>query len=110
MIYVAVVLVLMAWAFIKLTPSHRTITEWSYLAKNFGLSPSGLAECANFRIDFNPRSRSIFERHDPKEKRPIQIFSDIELRGYKYWFFIYDTTDRQIVFSLTGIVNKKTDL
>jgi len=109
-VYITVILILMIVAFITQIPSPRRITEWSYLVKNYGLSPSGLAECADFKIDFNPRNKSLFEQHDPKEKRPIQIFSDIELRGYKYWFFIHDLENETIVLNLVGVIDKTTNL
>ncbi len=109
-IYIAVIFILMIVSFVLYTPSPDRIIEWTYLVKNYGLSPSGLAECANLKIDFNPKSRSIFEHHDPREKRPIRIFSDIELVGYKYWFFIYDLDGNEVLLNLIGIVDKKTGL
>ncbi|MFW0862057.1 MAG: hypothetical protein ACKKL6_00515 [Candidatus Komeilibacteria bacterium] len=110
MIYVIIMSTLMVWAFKMNTPSSKKITRWEYLSKNYGLSPSGLAECANFRADFNPKTISTFESGDSRGLRQIQIFSDIELRGYKYWFFIYSLDDQRHIFNLTGAVNDKTSL
>ncbi len=107
-IYVVIIGILVIWAFITYVPSPQKITNWIYMAEHFGLSPSGLAKCANIKIDYNPKGTPYFVQNNPQERRPIRIFSNIELRGYKYWFFVYNLDDKTPVYILTGNVNDKT--
>lgn len=92
-------------------PSPYKITEWSYMKEYFNLSPSSLAKCANLKLDYNPKDELSFGNDwNPKIKRSLKIYSDIELRGYKYWIFIYDYSKNKLIFNITGNINKKTRL
>lgn len=75
-------IILIIFALKKYIPSIGKITEWSYMVKHFSFSPSGIARYSNIYIDYNIKDEEGF--------RSIRICSDIEIRGYKYRFFIYD--------------------
>jgi len=100
-LYIILIVILMVWAFKTYIPNPQKITDWSYLVEHFSLSPSRLARCAELRADLADQN---------EKKRVLKIFSNIELRGYKYWFFIYDTEINKHIFISAGTIKNKINL
>lgn len=103
------IVILIVGAFKTYIPSPREITEWIYMCEHFNLSPTGIEKCADLEVDYNYED-TTFSEFDPKLKRKIKIHSDIELRGYKCWIFIYDSKNKKIIFNVIKTINKKADL
>ena len=103
------VVILIINAFKTYIPSPHEITEWIYMCEHFNLSPTGIEKCADLEVDYNFED-TTFSEFDPKLKRKIKIHSDIELRGYKCWIFIYDLKNKKIIFNIVKTINKKVEL
>lgn len=103
------IFILIVSAFMSYIPSPYKITDWGYMSEYFNLSPSGIERCANLTVNYN-LDRELFKPVAPESKRLIKIYSDIELRGYKYWVFIYDTKNKKIIFNTTKTVTPKNTL
>lgn len=101
-VYIIIMLILVAQALNKYIPSIGKITEWWYMVDYLSFSPSNIAKYANLYVDYNIGTK--------KDIMEIRIYSDIELRGYKYRFFIYESWNYNHLYSKIGEVKSNTKL